>query len=122
MHVEPPCEQGVASTDRTWGTSNGTSGEPRRNMPRDQTTPFHDSNHPTARSASGRRLSSTLRSRSRITPALTSPASSRAATKLRSFSPERAELGDTEIFLVQAPTGELRLSGQRRRVGVLHFN
>jgi hypothetical protein len=36
--------------------------------------------------------------------------------------PERAELGDTEIFLVQAPTGELRLSGRRRRVGVLHFN
>src|SRR5215207_11255445 len=24
MHVEPPCEQGVASTDRTWG---GPSGE-----------------------------------------------------------------------------------------------
>jgi hypothetical protein len=41
---------------------------------------------------------------------------------LRSFSPERVELGDTEIFLVQAPTGELRLSGRRRRVGVLHFN
>jgi hypothetical protein len=67
-------------------TSNGTSGTPRRNTPRDQTTPFHDSNHATARSASGRRLSSTLGSRSRITPASTSPASNRAATKLRSFS------------------------------------
>jgi len=22
MHVEPPCEQGVASTDRTWGGPN----------------------------------------------------------------------------------------------------
>jgi hypothetical protein len=33
-----------------------------------QTTPFHDSSHATARSASGRRLSSTLRSRSRIRP------------------------------------------------------
>jgi hypothetical protein len=38
---------------------------------------FHDSNHATARSASGRRLSSTLGSRSWITPASTSPASSR---------------------------------------------
>ena len=51
-----------------------------------RTTPFHDSNHAAARSASGWRLSSTLRSRLRITPASTSPASSRAATKLRSFS------------------------------------
>jgi hypothetical protein len=23
MHVQPPCEQGVASTDRTWGMANG---------------------------------------------------------------------------------------------------
>lgn len=75
------------------GTSNGSSGEPRRNTPRDQTTPFHDSNHATARSASGRRLSSTLRSRSRITPASTSPASSRAATKFCDPSLELAGAG-----------------------------
>src|SRR5207344_2681712 len=37
-------------------------------------------------------------------------------------TPERTELGNTEIFLVQTPTGELRLSGWRRRVGVLHFH
>ena len=36
--------------------------------------------------------------------------------------PERTELGNTEIFLVQTPTGELRLSSRRCRVGVLHFH
>src|SRR4249920_2383454 len=37
-------------------------------------------------------------------------------------TPERTELGNTEIFLVQTPTGELRLSSRRCRVGVLHFH
>ena len=30
MHVEPPCEQGVASTDRTWGASSGGAWSLRR--------------------------------------------------------------------------------------------
>jgi hypothetical protein len=103
------------------GTSNWTSGEPRRKIPRDETTPFHDSNHATARSTSGRSLSSTLGSRSRITPASTSPASSRAATKLRSFSLNAQSLA-TQRSSFQTPTGELRLPSRRCRVGVLHFH
>ena len=79
-------------------------------------------NHVTARSASGRRLSSTPRSRSRITPASTESCLQQGCNEVAILLPERTELGNTEIFLVQAPTGELRLFRRRRRVGVLHFN
>ena len=35
---------------------------------------------------------------------------------------QRAELGDAEVFLVEAPAGELRLSGWCGGVGVLHLD
>src|SRR5215207_1331565 len=38
MHVEPPCEQGVASTDRTWGSAYGTMLWPTEVAPAPRTT------------------------------------------------------------------------------------
>jgi hypothetical protein len=90
--------------------------------PRDQTTPFHDSNHATARSAIGPAsfldAGKPLVDHARIDESCLQQGCNEVAILL----PERAELGDTEIFLVQTPTGELRLSGRRRRVGVLHLS
>jgi len=48
------------------------------------------------------------------------PASSSAPTKFVVLLAQRAELGDAEVFLVEAPAGELRLSGGCGGVGVLH--
>src|SRR5215203_6999165 len=48
MHVEPPCEQGVASTDRTWGGPSGRltgASMPTRVSPAEYSWPFLSQAH-----------------------------------------------------------------------------
>src|SRR5215203_1914252 len=91
------------------GPSNGTSGEPRRNMPRNQTTPIHDSNHVTARSASGRRLSPTLDARKPLVnhARIDESCLQQGYNEVAILLPERTELGNTKIAILLPERTEL---------------